>query len=183
MLVTSPASLVEGILETIASGVPQELQLGWSHTVANPLATDDREFDEMVARFQQALDEFFGGDAEPTKKLVSHRDDVTLGNPFGPFARGWDEVSAVMDRAALNYRGGGATGFEIVARCVTAELAYTVWVERFSTKLGGADAMTSGALRRTTVYRPEEGVWKVVHSQADPITTTRPAESVIPKHT
>jgi hypothetical protein len=29
------------------------------------------------------------------------------------------------------------------------------------------------------VFRPEEGTWKVVHRQADPIITARPVESVI----
>ena len=145
------------------------------------MATDDRAFDDAVETFQQALDEFFRGNVEPTKRVVSQRDDVTLGNPFGPFARGWSEVSAAMGRAGRNYRDGAATRFEIVARCVTPALAYTVWVEHFNSKIGGAEVTASGALRRTTIYRPEDGVWKVVHSQADPITTARPAESVIPE--
>jgi ketosteroid isomerase-like protein len=143
------------------------------------VASHDRDFDHLVELFQQAVDEFFRGNPEPAKRLVSHRDDVTLGNPFGPFARGWQQVNDAMDRAGLNYKDGGATAFEVVARRVTPELGYTVWVERFKSRIAGAEAMASGALRRTTVYRPEDGVWKVVHSQADPITTARPAESVI----
>jgi ketosteroid isomerase-like protein len=143
------------------------------------VATHDRDFDHVVELFQQALDEFFRGNPEPAKRLVSHRDDVTLGNPFGPFVRGWQQVNEAMNRAGLNYKDGGATGFEVVARRVTPELAYTVWVERFKSRVGGAEAMVSGALRRTTVYRTEDGVWKVVHSQADPITTARPAESLV----
>jgi hypothetical protein len=31
----------------------------------------------------------------------------------------------------------------------------------------------------TSVLRPEAGAWKVVHRHADPITTPRPARSVI----
>ena len=34
------------------------------------------------------------------------------------------------------------------------------------------------AIRATTVFRREEGNWKVTHRHGDPITSMRPAESV-----
>ncbi len=134
------------------------------------------DFDACVEQFQEALGRFFDGDPEPCKPLMSRREDVTLANPFGPIARGWAQVEETMDRAGLNYRDGAATGFETAARYVTPELAYTVWVERFTTKVD--DRQISGALRRTTIYRPESGSWRVVHTHADPITTPRGAESL-----
>jgi ketosteroid isomerase-like protein len=66
-----------------------------------------------------------------------------------------------------------------VAKYVTPELAYTVWIERVKAKVGGREDITQTALRVTMIFRPEEGVWKVVHRHADPITTAQPAESVI----
>jgi ketosteroid isomerase-like protein len=90
-----------------------------------------------------------------------------------------DEVAATMDRAASNLRDGGMVAFEEVAKYVTPELAYTVWVERQKAKVGARRDVTPFALRVTMVYRPEEGTWKVVHRHADPIITPRPAESVI----
>ena len=45
-------------------------------------AVDD--LDKVIDQFQLALEEFVKGDPEPCKKLFSHRDDVTLANPFGP---------------------------------------------------------------------------------------------------
>ena len=136
-------------------------------------------FDACVEEFQQALGRFFDGDPGPCKRLMSRRDDVTLANPFGPIARGWAQVEAAMDRAGANYREGASIGFEVSTRYVTPELAYTVWVERFTTKVG--DDQIAGGLRRTTVYRPESGSWRVVHTHADPITTARGAESLIPR--
>ncbi len=137
------------------------------------------EFDQFVEQYHQALDEFFRGNPESAKRLYSHREDASLANPFGSVAIGWDEVAGTMDRAASNYRDGGATGFKSVAACVTPDLAYTVEIERFQAKVGGNEETASGALRVTTILRREDGAWKIAHRHADPITNRRPAESVI----
>jgi uncharacterized protein (TIGR02246 family) len=139
------------------------------------------DFDEFVEQYHRALDEFFRGNPEPTKTLYSHLDDATLANPFGPVAIGWKQIVQTMERAATNYREGEATGFETAAKYVTQDLAYIVEVERFKAKVGGSEKTASGALRVTSILRREDGAWRVVHRHADPITTVRPAESVIQK--
>jgi ketosteroid isomerase-like protein len=138
-----------------------------------------RDFDQTVEQNHLALNEFPKGDHQPLANLYSQRDDVTLGNPFGPFARGFEQVVQTMQRAASFYRDGVATGFEEVARCVTSDLAYIVEVERYTAKVGGRDEATPVALRVTSIFRREDGAWRLVHRHADPITTARPAESVI----
>jgi ketosteroid isomerase-like protein len=140
-------------------------------------ALDD--LDRVIEQCQQALDEFVKGNPQPMQAMFSHRADVSLANPFGPPARGWEQVAATMERAASNLRDGGMVAFENVAKYVTPELAYTVWVERQKARVGGRQDITSFALRVTMIYRPEEGTWKVVHRHADPIATPQPAESVI----
>jgi ketosteroid isomerase-like protein len=137
------------------------------------------DLDQFVREYHDALDEFFRGNPEPAKMLYSHLEDASLANPFGPVAIGWPQVAENMERAASIYRDGGATGLETLAAYVTPELAYLVEVERFEAKVGGKDEIVAGALRVTSVLRPEEGGWRIVHRHADPITTTRPAESVI----
>jgi ketosteroid isomerase-like protein len=119
------------------------------------------------------------GDPEVYKQLYSRRDDVTLANPFGPPVRGWTEVSATLDRAAANYRDGEVVGFENVSTVVGSDLACTVEIESYRARVGGADELVPVAVRVTTVFRREDDAWKVVHRHADPITTPRPAESVI----
>ena len=113
------------------------------------------------------------------KGLYSHREDVSLANPFGPVVVGWQQVEETMERAASNYKDGGASGFDTLATHATSELAYLVEVERFEAKVGDEQQMASGALRVTSILRPEDGVWKIVHRHADPITAPRAAESVI----
>jgi ketosteroid isomerase-like protein len=140
-------------------------------------AVDD--LDEVIELFQLALNEFLKGNPEPAQNMFSHRDDVSLANPLGPPARGWEQVATTMERAASNFRDGEITSFESIAKYLTPELAYTVWVERQQAKVGGRPDVTPFALRVTMIFRPEDGVWKVVHRHADPITTAQPAESVI----
>jgi ketosteroid isomerase-like protein len=140
-------------------------------------AADD--FDEVLEQYHLAPDEIMKGSAEGYKRVYSRRDDVTLANPFGPPARGWDEVAPTLERAASHYRDGETTGFENVAKYITPALAYTVEMERMQAKVGGREDITPITVRVTTIFRPEEGTWKVVHRHADPITTARPAESVI----
>lgn len=136
-------------------------------------------FDKFVEQYHQAMDEFFRGNPRPAQALYSHREDATLANPFGPIAKGWAEIGETMEKAAANYRQGGAIGFETTARSETSELAYLVEVERFRAKVGGGEELATGALRVTSVLRPEDGAWKIVHRHADPIASPRPAESVI----
>ena len=138
-------------------------------------------FDEAVEHYHQAAGEFVKGNPEPYKRVFSHREDVSLANPFGPVVRGWKQVAETMERAASLYRDGEVTGFENVAKYVTADLAYIVEVERIKARIGGREDVASLALRTTSILRPEEGNWKVVHRHADPITTVRAPESVIPK--
>jgi ketosteroid isomerase-like protein len=66
-----------------------------------------------------------------------------------------------------------------VAKYVTPELAYIVEVERMQAKVEGREDVTPIAVRVTTIFRPEDGTWRVVHRHADPITAPRPPESVI----
>jgi len=139
------------------------------------------DFDEVVEQCHLALGEFVKGNPEPYKMVYSHQEDVTLANPFGPVARGWKQVAETMERAASHYRDGEVIGFENVAKYVTADLAYIVEVERIKAKVGGRQDVAPIALRVTTIFRPEDGTWKVVHRHADPITTVQAPESVIQK--
>ena len=136
------------------------------------------DFDEALEHYHRAASEFVKGNPEPYKMVFSHREDVSLANPFGPVVCGWEQVAQTMERAASLYRDGEIIGFENVAKYVTADLAYIVEVERIQAKIGGRGDVASLALRTTSILRPEAGSWKVVHRHADPITTVRAPESV-----
>ena len=146
--------------------------------MAEMAAADD--FDQVVEQYNlAALGELIKGNPEPMQEMFSHREDVSLANPFGPPVRGWDEVAPTLERAASNFRDGEIVGVENLSTYVTPELAYLLEVERAKVKVGGSEELAPLAVRVTSILRPEEGTWKVVHRHADPITTPQPAESVI----
>ena len=140
-------------------------------------AVDD--VDHLIERYHLAVDELLKGDPEPALEFWSRRDDVTLANPYGGVAHGWEQVVKASEQAASISRDGELARAEIVAKHVTPELAYVVEIEQAEAKLGGREDKTPFALRSTMIFRPEEGEWKVVHRHADFITTPQPAESMI----
>ncbi|MDQ0822745.1 ketosteroid isomerase-like protein [Arthrobacter sp. V4I6] len=139
----------------------------------------ESDFDVVVGQYHAALDAVGRGNPAPMKKLLSRRDDVTLANPLGPTVRGWSEVEQTMDRAISQVSEGEPNQFERISGHAGTDLAYLVEIERNRMKLGGSDEMSSVALRVTTIFRLEDGFWKVIHRHADPITTPRPIESIV----
>jgi len=140
-----------------------------------------RDLDAVIEKYHQGLDVFVKGDPEPVGSLYSRRDDATLANPFGPPVRGWNQVAETTARAAANYREGEATGFDRVSDFATADLAYMVEIERYTSKVGGSEDRTPIALRVTTIFRREENEWRVIHRHADPTVSARPAAWVVQK--
>jgi ketosteroid isomerase-like protein len=58
-------------------------------------------------------------------------------------------------------------------------LGYTLEIERNRARIAGSAELVPISLRATTIYRREDGEWRCVHRQADPITSPRSIETVI----
>jgi ketosteroid isomerase-like protein len=137
------------------------------------------DLDELRNRYHQSVAAFIRGDPEVQKPLWSRRDDVTLANPLGPPAKGFEGVCVVMDRAAKQISDGEDYTFDAISWVETADLAYEVAVEHNRSRLAGAGEKVPIDLRVTTVFRREDDGWKIVHRHADPITESRPVHSVV----
>jgi ketosteroid isomerase-like protein len=136
-------------------------------------------FEETMEIYHRALGDLLRGDPEPVKALFSTRTDVTLADPFGPPVRGKVLVDAAMDHAAGGFRDGRTVSFERISGEVRPDLAYVLEVQDLRAKLGGGSNVSPLTLRVTTVFRHEDGEWKIVHRHADPITSARPTDSVV----
>ena len=134
---------------------------------------------EVIEEDHRALNALVRGDPEPKKKMFSHGEDVSLANPLGPPVRGWGNVEPTLERAVSQVREGEPIRFERISEYATADLAYILEIERTRAKLGGSEEIAPFPLRATTVWRREDGAWKIAHRHADPITAPRPIESVL----
>jgi ketosteroid isomerase-like protein len=133
---------------------------------------------ELKQQYRRSLEAFIQGDPEPQKALWSQGDDVTLANPLGPPAKGIDRVLEAMDRAAAMTRDGTDLTFDVVSSYETEDLAYEFGLQGGAMRLGDSPDMVRISLRVTTIFRREDGGWKLLHRHADPITDRRPIESL-----
>ncbi len=147
----------------------------------NRVQETNQGLDQVIENYHRAAAEFVRGNPGPYKDLFSQSDEVILANPFNPIARGWQQAKETMEKASSQYREGVVVGFENLAKYVTAELAFIVEIERFKAKLGKNQEIAPIALRTTSIFRPENGAWKIIHRHADPITSVQPWESIIQK--
>jgi ketosteroid isomerase-like protein len=144
-------------------------------------AMDTSGVDRVIEQAHVALEKIVNGDSEEYNRLFSERDDVSLGNPFGPFVKGRQKVVETVANAATRYRDGEVVGFDLINKHVTPDLTLLVEVERFRAKVGGSSETVTIAVRTTQVFRPEGETWKLIHRHTDPITAAQPSESIIPK--
>lgn len=135
---------------------------------------------DFKERYRRSLEAFIQGDPEPQKSMWSRWEGVTLANPFGPPAKGADEVFKATDLAAAALREGEDLTYEVISSYETADLAYELAIQGGRMKLGDFPDMVPVMLRVTSIYRREDDGWKVVHRHADPITQGRPPESMVP---
>lgn len=128
------------------------------------------DLDDLRDRYHRSVEALIRGDPEPQMVLWSRGDDVTLANPYGPPAKGWERVRQVAARAASLLREGEGLTFDRISGYETADLAYDVGIQRFRAKMAGAADMAPVALRVTTIFRREEDGWRILHRHADTIT-------------
>jgi ketosteroid isomerase-like protein len=136
-------------------------------------------FDDVLVRQRDALRAFMRGDTQAFKELYSRKDDATLANPFGGVARGWNEISERLDRAASYYVDGEVLSIETVATDHSDDFGYAIEIERVRARVGDREVFDEVALRTTTVYRRENAGWKLVHRHADPAVDIRGPETIL----
>lgn len=132
-----------------------------------------------IGESHEALRKILNGDPSGYAALFADREDITLGNPFGPFGKGRAAVLAALNNASRKYRDGSVVRVDRVAVYGGGSIVCLVEIEHDRARLGTSPDFAEFAARVTSVYERIGGRWKLVHRHADPITTPRPAESML----
>ena len=118
-----------------------------------------------MPRLTEAEIAIHNGDAGPRIAMWSRNEPVTL---FGAAVTrtGWAEARRTFD--SLGSLFSDCTGYEIdvVAAGASGDLAYLVAFEHTTASVNGAPP-ESFTLRATTVFRREDGEWRVAHRHGD----------------
>ena len=138
------------------------------------------EFDQLVEHYHLVVNEFATGNPKLVIALLSHRGDVSLAGGFGGFTHGHDQVAKAIEFAATQFKEG-KVNFDNLAKVVTQELGYIVEIERYKSKLGGSEDVTLDVLRVTSIFRREDGVWKLVHRHGGPTSAMNALVQLLPK--
>ena len=86
-----------------------------------------------------------------------------------------------LNNAATKYKEGTVIAVDRLAVYGDGKFVSLVEIEHGRAKLGTGSDFSEFAARVTSVYEKIGGRWKLVHRHADPITTYRPAESMLGK--
>jgi uncharacterized protein (TIGR02246 family) len=138
--------------------------------VAAFLAAPARADDEAAVRaavdqWFVALNAMFAGDPEPFAELYSHADDVTYMGAEGTYRIGWEAVYDDWKEQATRSRGGKVHGVEIHV-VVDGTMATATHYTKGTIETAEGKTIDQ-QVRETSVFRKEDGAWKMIGHQAD----------------
>ena len=130
---------------------------------------------KTMEEYHRAEIAFQKGNPQPFKDICSHADDVTIVGGMGGVEKGWPRVEKRYEWASSRFSSDNdiEPQSEIVSLIAMSDMAYAVEIERSTIRMAGSSEPRPLALRVTTVFRRENGQWKIVHRHADPLVDVK----------
>jgi len=129
------------------------------------MADDKQAVRAVVDQWFVVLNAMLNGDPKPFAELYSHADDVTYLSAEGTYRTGWEATYADWKTQAEKAKGGKVAGSDIhvvVSGDMAAAQHYTA-----GSVVGPDGATKESKLRETSVFRKEDGQWKIISHHAD----------------
>ena len=117
-----------------------------------------------MARFHDALNVLFTGDAAPMKAAWSHADDASSMGPVGGRQIGWAQIEPHWNKQAALKLGGKVVVEDLHVTSGPA-LAVAHYDEKGENVIDGKTQPVS--IRTTTTFRKAGGRWKVIGHHTD----------------
>lgn len=140
--------------------------------MALPMTAGRADADTEQAAVRAAVDQWFvvlnamfAGDPEPFAKLYSHAADVTYMGAEGSYHIGWDAVYQDWQTQAAKSLGGEVHGVDIHVVVVGSMATATHFTK--GTIMTAEGKVINQQVRETSVFRKEDGAWKMIGHQAD----------------
>jgi ketosteroid isomerase-like protein len=119
----------------------------------------------MRPRITEAETALHNGDSGPRAAMWSRTEPLELlGAAMS--GRGWAEIGPIFEALGRQFSNCQSYENEILAGEARGDLAYTVALEHITASANGAEPQPN-VLRATTIFRREDGEWKVVHRHGD----------------
>jgi ketosteroid isomerase-like protein len=130
-----------------------------------PMTETEQFLATISPRITAAEIALHNGDSGPRIAMWSRAEPLTL---FGAAisGSGWGEIGSIFDTLGQQFSGCLSYQNQIVAAEASGDLAYTVALEHTTASVNGAEPRPY-VLRVTTIFRREDGEWKVVHRHAN----------------
>ena len=118
-----------------------------------------------AGQFYSALNVMFTGELKPMTQIWSHADDITYMGPGGGFEAGWPAVRAVLEKQAAMKLGGKVEPAEMHITAGSKIGVISNYERGENTNTRGMPQVVS--LRVTSIFRKENGVWKMIGHHTD----------------
>ena len=116
--------------------------------------------------FYAALNTMFAGNGRPMKDAWSRARDITYMGPDGLYLIGWEKIEQEWNTQTANKLGGRVTPQQLHT-VVGDDLAVITCIESGENIVNGKNETVQ--IRSSTLFRKENGAWKVIGHQTDPL--------------
>ena len=145
------------------------LTMGARASIGSSVASDNEEQAVRVALdgFYASLNVMFIGDPNPAKAVWSHSEDIAYMGADGGYQVGWKAMYADWEKQA-NLKIGGKVEISNVVITVGKDIAVTHQLVN-SADVEVASVNNDDSLRASSVFRKEDGKWKMIGHHVDVI--------------
>ncbi len=130
---------------------------------------------EVLPQMQEADTALHNGDARGRIAMWSQSEPLTVFGAASSFT-GWTDIRSAFEWLATTFSNCESFTIDVIAAGASGDLAYIAAIEHTTTSVNGSDP-SAYVLRVTTVFRRENGAWKVAHRHADPLADEAAAVS------